>query len=38
MKKTLNNYWKEKLNSWKKWDKLITGFNEKTGLLKKYQK
>ncbi|MBA7701643.1 hypothetical protein ES703_110386 [subsurface metagenome] len=33
-----DNYWKEKLGSWKEWDKLIKEFNEKTGLLKKYQK
>ena len=33
-----DNYWKEKFNSWKEWDELIKEFNEKTGLLKKYQK
>jgi hypothetical protein len=33
-----DNYWKEKFNSWKEWDKLIREFNEKTGLLKKYRK
>ena len=33
-----DNYWKEKFNSWKEWDKLIKEFNEKTGLLKKYEK
>ncbi len=32
-----DNYWKEKLNTYKKWDKKITEFNEKTGLLKKYK-
>ncbi|HDS09041.1 MAG TPA: pyridoxal-phosphate dependent enzyme [Firmicutes bacterium] len=31
------NYWTEKFHSYQKWDKLITEFNDKTGLLKKYK-
>ncbi len=31
------NYWKKRLNSYKEWDRLIEEFNDKTGLLKKYQ-
>ncbi|OYD13920.1 pyridoxal-5-phosphate-dependent protein subunit beta [candidate division WOR-3 bacterium JGI_Cruoil_03_44_89] len=31
-----DNYWKEKFQSYKKWDSHIREFNEKTGLLKKY--
>jgi len=31
------NYWEEKYHSYKEWDKLIREFNEKTGLLEKYQ-
>jgi cysteine synthase len=30
------NYWKEKYQSYKDWDKLIREFNEKTGILEKY--
>lgn len=30
------NWWTDRLHVTKKWDKLITEFNEKTGLLKKY--
>lgn len=29
-----DNYWSKKYRSYKKWDKLIREFNEKTGLLK----
>ncbi|MCK4495269.1 MAG: pyridoxal-phosphate dependent enzyme, partial [Candidatus Aminicenantes bacterium] len=32
-----DNYWIGKYHSWKEWDKLIREFNEKTGLLEKYQ-
>ena len=31
-----DNYWKEKLQSYEKWDEMIREFNEKTGLLKNY--
>jgi cysteine synthase len=31
------NYWKEKYQSYKKWDSIIREFNEKTGLLEKYR-
>jgi cysteine synthase A len=31
-----DNYWRSQFESYKKWDKLIREFNEKTGLLKKY--
>ncbi len=31
-----DNYWKEKFNSYKEWDKYITEFNMRTGLLEKY--
>jgi len=30
------NYWRDKYHSYTEWDKLITEFNEKTGLLEKY--
>lgn len=32
-----DNYWKEKFQSYKEWDRLIREFNEKTGLLKRYK-
>jgi len=31
-------YWVEKYHSWEKWDRLIREFNEKTGLLERYNK
>lgn len=31
------NYWKNRLNSYKKWDRLIEEFNQKTGLIKQYR-
>jgi len=31
------DYWKDKYRSYKEWDKLIREFNQKTGLIKKYQ-
>jgi len=31
-----DNYWQEKFNSYKEWDKDINEFNQKTGLLEKY--
>jgi len=31
------NWWKDRLDVTEKWDNLITEFNEKTGLLKKYK-
>lgn len=31
------NYWRDKYHSYKEWDKLIREFNQKTGLIKKYQ-
>jgi len=31
-------YWLEKYHSWEEWDKLIREFNEKTGLLERYNK
>jgi cysteine synthase len=31
-----DNYWKEKLHAFEKWDEKIREFNERTGLLKKY--
>ncbi len=31
------NYWKEKFNSFRKWDELIEEFNERVGLIKKYR-
>ena len=31
------NYWKDKYRSYRKWDKLIRQFNQKTGLLDKYK-
>jgi cysteine synthase A len=31
------DYWKDKYHSYKEWDKLIREFNQKTGLIKKYQ-
>jgi cysteine synthase A len=31
------NYWKERLNSYKDWDERIREFNERTGLLGRYQ-
>lgn len=33
-----DNYWKERFNSYKEWDKAIQEFNAKTGLLEKYEK
>lgn len=33
-----DNYWKEKFQSYKQWDENIKAFNERTGLLKKYEK
>jgi len=32
-----DNYWKEKFHSYEDWDELIKEFNERTGLIKKYQ-
>ena len=32
-----DNYWKEKFNSFRKWDELIKEFNERVGLIKKYR-
>ncbi len=32
-----DNYWKDRLNSYKEWDEKIKEFNERTGLLKKYK-
>jgi cysteine synthase len=32
-----DDYWKERLNSYREWDDKIREFNERTGLLKKYQ-
>ncbi|MCD6309891.1 MAG: pyridoxal-phosphate dependent enzyme [Candidatus Eremiobacteraeota bacterium] len=32
-----DDYWKNKFNAYKEWDKLIREFNEKTGLLDKYK-
>ncbi|MGQ9603533.1 MAG: pyridoxal-phosphate dependent enzyme [bacterium] len=31
------NYWKNRLNSYKQWDRLIEEFNQKTGLIKQYR-
>jgi len=31
------NYWSEKFNSYKLWDELIQEFNDRVGLIKKYQ-
>lgn len=31
------NYWKERLDCWREWDEKIRAFNDRTGLLKKYQ-
>jgi len=31
-----DNYWREKLHSYEKWDEMIREFNEKTGLVKEY--
>jgi cysteine synthase len=31
------SYWKDRLNSYKEWDRQIREFNERTGLLKKYE-
>lgn len=31
------NYWHDRLNTYKEWDEKIREFNEKTGLLKKYK-
>jgi cysteine synthase len=31
-------YWMEKYHSWEEWDRLIREFNEKTGLLERYNK
>lgn len=33
-----DNYWTEKFKSYKEWDKIIQEFNQKTGLLEKYEK
>jgi hypothetical protein len=32
-----DNYWKDRLNSYREWDEKIKEFNERTGLLKKYR-
>ena len=32
-----DNYWKDRLNSYREWDDKIREFNERTGLLKKYE-
>jgi cysteine synthase A len=32
-----DNYWKEKFESYKEWDELIREFNERVGLIKKYE-
>ncbi|MCL5037895.1 MAG: pyridoxal-phosphate dependent enzyme [Chloroflexi bacterium] len=32
-----DNYWHDKFNKYKEWDKLINEFNAKTGLLEKYK-
>ena len=32
-----DNYWKEKFESYKEWDELIQEFNERVGLIKKYE-
>jgi len=31
------NYWQDRLGSFKAWDKLIKGFNEQVGLIDKYK-
>ena len=33
-----DNYWKEKFQSYREWDRLIREFNERTGLLKKFRR
>ena len=32
-----DDYWKEKFNSYRKWDKLILEFNERVGLIQQYR-
>jgi len=32
-----DNYWKDRFNSFRKWDELIKEFNEKVGLIQKYR-